>query len=74
MPEGPVRLGLCGILAFTCCDSGGQGSALDRIAARLVPGGYLVIGTQESLPSPAAAFVAEPSARGVFRRSEAQAR
>ena len=74
MPEGPFRLVLCRNLAFTYFDRDGQRSALDRIAARLLPGGYLVIGTHESLPSPAAAFVAEPSARGVFRRSEAQAR
>jgi chemotaxis protein methyltransferase CheR len=73
MPEGPFRLVLCRNLAFTYFDRDGQRNALERIAARLVPGGYLVIGTHESLPPPAAAFVAEPSARGVFRRSEAEA-
>jgi chemotaxis protein methyltransferase CheR len=70
MPEGAFRLVLCRNLAFTYFDPAGQRRMLEGLAARLPSGGYLVIGAHESLPSPAAPFLPEPSVQGVFRRGE----
>ncbi|MGB8275306.1 MAG: CheR family methyltransferase [Alphaproteobacteria bacterium] len=70
MPEGPFDLVLCRNLAFTYFDEAGQRAALEKIAARLSPGGYLVIGAHEKLPKGAADFAAEPNVRGVSRLRE----
>ncbi len=50
MPDGPFHLVLCRNLAFTYFDDALQRRVLDRIAARIVPGGVLVVGAHESLP------------------------
>ena len=50
MPEGPFDLVLCRNLAFTYFDEQGQREVLRGIDERLVAGGYLVLGADESLP------------------------
>jgi chemotaxis protein methyltransferase CheR len=50
MPDGPFDLVLCRYLAFTYFDAQGQREVLRGIDERLVAGGYLVVGAQESLP------------------------
>lgn len=51
MPAGPFQLVLCRNLAFTYFAEELQRRVLDGIAARLEPGGCLVVGTHESLPA-----------------------
>lgn len=50
-PNGPFHLILCRNLVFTYFDEAGQQQALARIIERLLPGGILVIGKTEQLPS-----------------------
>ena len=50
MPAGPFDLVLCRNLAFTYFDEQGQREVLRGIDERLVAGGYLVLGADESLP------------------------
>jgi chemotaxis protein methyltransferase CheR len=49
-PTGPFDLILCRYVAFTYFAPPLQEQVLARILARLLPGGYLVIGTHEHLP------------------------
>jgi len=49
-PEGRFHLVLCRNSVFTYFDEGLQEETLERIAARLLPGGALVIGVHESFP------------------------
>ena len=49
-PAGPFDLILCRHLAFTYFDESLQRKTLAQINKRLAPGGFLVIGKQESLP------------------------
>jgi chemotaxis protein methyltransferase CheR len=50
-PDGPFDLILCRNLVFTYFDEAGQQQALARIIERLQPGGILVIGKTEQLPT-----------------------
>jgi chemotaxis protein methyltransferase CheR len=54
MPQGPFHLVLCRNLAFTYFDGPLQRRVLEGIAARLEPGGFLVVGAHESLPASSA--------------------
>lgn len=72
MPGGPFHLVLCRNLAFTYFEDGLQKRVLERIAARIVPGGALVIGAHESLP-PGGAFVPAGSPLPIFFRTDAPA-
>ena len=56
-PAGPFDLVLCRNLVFTYFDPVLQIALLRRIAARLRPGGYLVVGAHERLPDDAAGLV-----------------
>lgn len=56
MPEGPFDAILCRNLVFTYFDAATQAALLPRLAARLRPGGALVIGAHERLPDPAPGF------------------
>ncbi|NTV53828.1 MAG: chemotaxis protein CheR [Syntrophaceae bacterium] len=49
-PEGRFHLVLCRNSVFTYFDEGLQEKMLEQIAAKLLPGGALVIGIHESLP------------------------
>ena len=48
-----------------------QAQIMARVIARLRPGGALVIGAHESLPTSCSAVVPWPGARAVFVRSDA---
>jgi chemotaxis protein methyltransferase CheR len=72
MPDGPFHVVLCRNLAFTYFDDALQRRVLDRIAARIVPGGVLVIGAHESLPSDGV-FVPAAGPLPIFFRTEAPA-
>mgnify|MGYP001146356383 CR=1 FL=1 len=50
-PPAPLHLVLCRNLAFTYFDERTQLAFVERVADRLVPGGLLVIGAHESLPT-----------------------
>jgi chemotaxis protein methyltransferase CheR len=67
LPAERFHLVLCRNLAFTYFDEALQRSTLGGIAARLLPGGALVIGSQESLPAGAHEFLPSRPNRGVFR-------
>jgi chemotaxis protein methyltransferase CheR len=69
MPEGPFELVLCRNLAFTYFDELLQREVLAKLARRLMPGGFLVIGGRESLPGPAPAFEAAGGRPPIFRRT-----
>jgi chemotaxis protein methyltransferase CheR len=49
-PDGPFHLILCRNLAFTYFSTALQREILQRLDARLAPGGLLVIGSHEALP------------------------
>jgi chemotaxis protein methyltransferase CheR len=68
-PDGPFDLILCRNLAFTYFAPAVQVSTLNRLAARLVEGGALVLGQHEALPGGEAGAAFEPWTRGrpVFR-------
>lgn len=66
-PEGPFHLVLCRNLAFTYLDTGGQGRALEALAARLAPGGLLVVGAHERLPAGAGGFEPRAGPLPVYR-------
>ena len=51
-PERWFHLILCRNLVFTYFDTTAQREALDRIVARLLPGGALVLGKHEHVPGP----------------------
>ncbi len=69
-PDGPFHLVLCRNLAFTYFDEAGQREALRRIASRLVPGGFLVIGKHEVLPGGVPDFVGCPGRLGIYRHGD----
>jgi chemotaxis protein methyltransferase CheR len=73
-PEGPFDLILCRNLVFTYFDKALQAKVLSRIATRLRPGGYLVIGGHERLPAEAKGFRPCDKALPIFRRESATAR
>lgn len=67
LPRRLFDLVLCRNLAFTYFDAGQARAALERIATRLRPGGALVIGVHEELPSGAYDFEPWPGCRVTFR-------
>jgi chemotaxis protein methyltransferase CheR len=70
LPDGRFSLILCRNLVFTYFDEGTQRQILARLLARLSPGGALVIGRREILPSGPAELTPWPGAerRGIYRR------
>jgi chemotaxis protein methyltransferase CheR len=70
MPDGPFDLILCRNLAFMYFDEELQRQTLERLKERLVPGGFLVLGTHESLPSGASGFHPIKSGLPVYRREQ----
>jgi chemotaxis protein methyltransferase CheR len=67
-PEGPFHLVLCRNLAFTYFDTPLQRDVVARIAARLLPGGALVLGCHEDLPAATPGF-APSTMRGLYERT-----
>ncbi len=72
MPGGPFHVVLCRNLAFTYFEDELQRRVLDGIAARIVPGGVLVVGAHESLPADGA-FAPAARRLPIFFRTEAPA-
>jgi len=70
LPEGRFDLILCRNLVFTYYDEDTQRQILERLLTRLLPGGALVIGHRETLPSGTAGLVPWPGAErlGIYRR------
>ena len=67
-PAGPFDLVLCRNLVFTYFDLDLQIALLRRIAARLRPGGYLVVGAHERLPDDAAGLVPLDGSVPIYRK------
>src|SRR5690606_31103060 len=67
MPAGPFDLILCRNLVFTYFDLESQRRVLSKLAARLRPDGYLVIGAHESLPDGVSGFTPIPKSRLILQ-------
>lgn len=67
MPEGPFDLVLCRNLALTYFEPRLQMRVTRNLAARLRPGGYLVIGAHEALPAGLAGFLPLPDCRQILQ-------
>jgi chemotaxis protein methyltransferase CheR len=70
IPNGPFHLILCRNLAFTYFDEGLQNEVLSRILSVLVPGGVLVIGHREVLPSEGEGLLPQGADLGIYRQPE----
>ena len=57
MPDGPFSLILCRNFVFTYFDEALQHRIADQLRERLRPGGFLVLGGHEAMPSGAGGFV-----------------
>ncbi len=68
MPKELFDLVLCRNLVFTYFDDALQRTLLERIEEKVRPGGYLVIGTHESLPKGAEGFEQVCGWPGIYRR------
>jgi len=68
-PPGRFHLVTCRNLAFTYFAEALQRQVTARLAAALVPGGYLLIGAKESLPAGQDLFVPLPGWRGIFKKT-----
>lgn len=71
LPNGRFNLVLCRNLVFTYLDEGAQREILLRLLPRLAPGGALVIGRREKLPSGISGVTPWPGVErlGIFRRA-----
>lgn len=67
LPQRQFDVVLCRNVAFTYFSADRQGTAVERLASRLRPGGALVIGMHERLPASSALFEAWPGCRAIFR-------
>jgi chemotaxis protein methyltransferase CheR len=67
-PSGPFDLVLCRNLAFTYFDEPMQRRTVERLAERMPPAGYLVVGRHETLPA-GAPFVSCAPGLGVYQRA-----
>jgi chemotaxis protein methyltransferase CheR len=67
MPKGPFHLILCRNLAFTYYDDLLQLELLEKMTAKLIPGGFLVIGAHEKLPLLCSGMVVSPMSRCIFQ-------
>lgn len=68
LPQGPFDLMLCRNLAFTYFDAPGRAQAFAALDARLRPGGLLVVGSHEALPSAAEAYRRASPGVPVYRK------
>lgn len=66
LPAGPFALILCRNLAFTYFAPAAQIEVAGRLAERLAPGGFLVIGARERLPSSPPGLTALPAVAGLY--------
>jgi len=68
MPEEQFDIILCRNLVFSYFDESLQRKQLEKMRERLRPGGFLVIGTHESLPEGAPGFELQDSRPGIYRK------
>jgi len=68
MPEEQFDIILCRNLVFSYFDEALQRALLEKMRERLRPGGFLVIGTHESLPEGAPGFELQGSRPGLYRK------
>lgn len=71
LPAGPFQLVLCRNLVLTYFADPVQRAVLTRIATRLAPGGILLVGNHETLPSGRSDFVPCADRQGFFRKVDA---
>ena len=64
MPEGPFDVVLCRNVLLTYIDEAAQRALLEKIVARPLPGGSLIVGSRERMPAPVDGL--QPRAPGVF--------
>jgi chemotaxis protein methyltransferase CheR len=69
-PPGMFHLVLCRNLAFTYFDDALQKKTAERIRHRIVPGGYLLLGSHESVPEAVEGLVLVNSALRLYRVME----
>jgi chemotaxis protein methyltransferase CheR len=70
LPDGPFQLILCRNFVLTCFTEALQREILEKIIARLAPGGVLVTGSRESIPQGMTTVVPCGSSRGMYKKSE----
>lgn len=70
-PHGMFRLVLCRNLVFTYFEESLQVEVLEKIIHRITPGGYLIVGTHESIPGGFPALARREGAPGVYRLTHA---
>jgi chemotaxis protein methyltransferase CheR len=68
MPRGPFDLILCRNLVFTYFDEALQRRLVGELWERLLPSGFLVIGSHESLPRDVAGFAPVAAMLPIYRR------
>lgn len=73
LPAGPFHLVMCRNLVFTYFAESVQRATLTRIASRVAPGGILLIGNHESLPSERPDWVVYADRSVFFRKMYAEA-
>jgi chemotaxis protein methyltransferase CheR len=71
LPAGPFHLVLCRNLVLIYFADPVQRAVLTRIATRLTPGGILLVGKHETLPSDCPNFVPCADRQGFFRKVDA---
>jgi chemotaxis protein methyltransferase CheR len=71
LPAGPFHLVMCRNLVFTYFAEPVQRLLLTRIATRLAPGGILLVGCHESLPSACPDWVPAADRQGFYRQADA---
>lgn len=69
MPPGPFHLVLCRNLAFTYFDEEWQRRIVTGLAGRMPPGGVLILGSHERLPSDSAAFEPVSEHLAIYKRA-----
>jgi len=68
VPPGPFHLILCRNLVLTYFEDALQRQVVERILARLLPAGFLVVGRNESLPSGIADVHANSQLPGIYQK------
>jgi chemotaxis protein methyltransferase CheR len=67
MPDGPFHLLLCRNLVLTYFDEPLQQDILRKMIARIVPGGFLVVGIREQLPQAYETLLPISQGSGIYR-------
>lgn len=68
VPAGPFDLVLCRNLALTYFENSVQRQVLERVLAQLLPGGYIIVGRNESLPASIADVRQHKGVPGIYEK------